>query len=276
MKIDAHQHFWEYDPVRDGWITAEMQVIRRDFLPEDLKPILDLHELDGCVVVQADQSERETQWLLDLSQAHSWIKGVVGWLDLKAEDLQLKLAQYQQHPQFKGVRHILQAEKEGFMTDPSFVKGVSEVGNHNLAYDILTTEAQLEEVLALISMLPEMPLVIDHLSKPNIAQGSYAHWAKYMRLLSERPNIYVKLSGMVTEADWQHWSADDLRPYVDLCLECFGPGRLMYGSDWPVCLLAGSYDQVSSAFRSCIGTLSVSEQNAIYGETASEFYKLKG
>ena len=275
MRIDAHQHFWQYDPVKGGWITDEMQVIRQDFMPGDLKPLLDSHDIDGCVAVQADQSERENEFLLELTEQNTWIKGVVGWLDLKADDLTDRMEHYQQYDSFKGVRHILQAEPEGFMTDPKFIKGVAQIGASGMTYDILTTENQLEEAIDFVKALPEMPLVIDHISKPNIAQASYDHWAKHMLKLSEFQHVNVKISGMITEADWKEWRVKDIKPYVDFCLENFGPERLMYGSDWPVCLIAGEYDQVIYAIKACLAELSISEQEAIYGKTASLFYKLK-
>ena len=275
MKIDAHQHFWQYDPVKGAWITDEMQVIRQDFMPGDLKPLLDSHDIDGCVAVQADQSERENEFLLELTEQNTWIKGVVGWLDLKADDLTDRMEHYQQYDSFKGVRHILQAEPEGFMTDPKFIKGVAQIGASGMTYDILTTENQLEEAIDFVKALPEMPLVIDHISKPNIAQASYDHWAKHMLKLSEFQHVNVKISGMITEADWKEWRVKDIKPYVDFCLENFGPERLMYGSDWPVCLIAGEYDQVIYAIKACLAELSISEQEAIYGKTASLFYKLK-
>ena len=275
MRIDAHQHFWQYDPVKGAWITDEMQVIRQDFMPGDLKPLLDSHDIDGCVAVQADQSERENEFLLELTEQNTWIKGVVGWLDLKADDLTDRMEHYQQYDSFKGVRHILQAEPEGFMTDPKFIKGVAQIGASGMTYDILTTENQLEEAIDFVKALPEMPLVIDHISKPNIAQASYDHWAKHMLKLSEFQHVNVKISGMITEADWKEWRVKDIKPNVDFCLENFGPERLMYGSDWPVCLIAGEYDQVIYAIKACLAELSISEQEAIYGKTASLFYKLK-
>lgn len=275
MRIDAHQHFWQYDPVKGGWITDEMQVIRQDFMPGDLKPLLDSHDIDGCVTVQADQSEKENEFLLELAEQNTWIKGVVGWLDLKADNLSDRITHYKQYEQFKGVRHILQEEPEGFMMDPKFIAGVTQIGASGLTYDILTTENQLEEAVSFVKALPEMPLVIDHISKPNIAQASYDHWAKHMLKLSEFQHVNVKISGMITEADWKEWRVKDIKPYVDFCLENFGPERLMYGSDWPVCLIAGEYDQVIYAIKACLAELSISEQEAIYGKTASLFYKLK-
>ncbi|GAA0892782.1 amidohydrolase family protein [Fulvivirga kasyanovii] len=274
MRIDAHQHFWQYHPVKEGWITDDMQVIRRDFMPADLKPLLDKHAFDGCVAVQADQSENETLFLLELAADNDWIKGVVGWLDLQEHDLNEQLAYFKANKHFKGVRHILQAEPKGFMTSNSFVEGVKSVGKHGLTYDILTNETQLDDVLELVRSLPAMPLVIDHISKPDIKKQSFDHWAKYMKILSEYDHVHVKLSGMATEADWQHWTEKDFTIYIDFCLQHFGPQRLMYGSDWPVCLVAGNYDHIISALQSSISSLSLEEQGWIMGKTATKFYNL--
>ncbi|MCJ8165726.1 amidohydrolase family protein [Pontibacter sp. E15-1] len=274
MKLDAHQHFWKFDPVRDAWIGEDMQLIRRDFMPEDLKPELDKHQLDGCIAVQADQSEEENEFLLSLSAQHPWIKGVVGWLDLLSDTLPERIDYYNGFSAFKGVRHILQAEPDGYMTQRKFVEGISSVGKSDLTYDILAKEGQLTEVLKLIKQLPEMRLVLDHIGKPDIKNESFAHWATCMKSISELDHVYVKLSGMATEADWATWQREDLQRYVDCCLENFGPSRLMYGSDWPVCLVAGSYDRIHQSLMHCLQELSSDEQNQIMGKTAKNFYQI--
>lgn len=274
MKIDSHQHFWQFDPVRDAWISDEMSVLRRDFMPDDLYPWLVENDFDACVAVQADQSEKETEFLLHLAQSYPWISGVVGWVDLLDSDLQDRLHYFKQYQAFKGVRHILQAEQPGFMTQPSFIKGVSQLKENGLTYDILTTESQLTEVVDLIEALPEMNLVIDHLSKPNIKEDSFDFWKGKMEIISQYEHVTVKLSGMATEADWNQWNADTLKPYIDLCLDLFEPKRLMFGSDWPVCQLAGSYARVYQALKECIKELTQEEQRQILGDTASKFYKL--
>jgi len=274
MRIDSHQHFWQFDPVRDSWITDEMQAIRRDFMPADLKPHLDRHQVDGCVAVQADPSEEETRFLLDLAGSHPWIKGVVGWLDLLDEGLEERLHYWKRWKTFKGVRHILQAEPKGFMLAPRFQQGLLLVGRQNLTYDILTTEGQLEEAFDLVRALPEMKLVVDHISKPKIREASFDHWARYMKLFAERDYIQVKLSGLVTEAQWDQWTPADFTPYLDFCLEYFGPRRLMFGSDWPVCLLAGQYESVIGLLESAIRELSEDEREWIMGRTAVECYNL--
>ncbi len=274
MKIDAHQHFWKFDPIRDGWISEDMSVIRRDFLPMDLKPLLNDSGIDGCVAVQADQSEKETGFLLELAGQYPFIKGVVGWVDLLGDNLGERLGFYKDQQVFKGVRHILQSEPNGFMTSLKFVNGVGRLHDLDLTYDILTTEKQLPEACELIRLLPEMRLAIDHISKPDIKNQSFDHWAKQMKTISSHDHVYVKLSGMVTEADLQNWTVNDLKKYVDFCLEHFGPQRLMFGSDWPVCLLGGSYQKVYQALLSCIAELSGDEQSWILGKTATVFYHL--
>ena len=185
MRIDSHQHFWEYNPVRDAWITEDMSVIRQDFMPEDLHPLLSANAFDGCVAVQADQSEQETWFLLDLARQYPFIKAVVGWVDLLSEKLGENLEQFVTNQSFAGVRHILQAEPDGFMTSSRFIKGLKEIHDANLTYDILASEAQLGEVVKLIEVLPDMRLVINHISKPNIGEQSFAEWAKYMEKISK-------------------------------------------------------------------------------------------
>ncbi|UXP32629.1 amidohydrolase family protein [Reichenbachiella agarivorans] len=275
MRLDAHQHFWQFDPQRDAWITEEMSVIRRDFMPADLQPLLETRGIDGCVAVQADQSLTETDFLLGLAQQHDCIKAVVGWVDLRSDNLSTDLQRYVANPYFKGVRHILQAETAGYMTEDQFVQGVKKLKDHNLTYDILITESQLDEATQLIQLLPEMPLVIDHIAKPNIQQASFAEWAKQMEKISRFDHVAVKLSGMVTEAGWQSWDRDDFAPYLDFCMEHFGAKRLMYGSDWPVCLLAADYGQVHDLLADYIASLSVFEQDQIMGKTAADFYSIK-
>jgi L-fuconolactonase len=274
MRIDAHQHFWFYDPVRYSWITEEMQAIQWDFLPRALKPLLDEHRMDGCVAVQADQSELETGILVGFAHDHSWVKGVVGWVDLLGEELEDRLAHWKQFEAFKGVRHILQAEPRGFMTAAPFLKGLRTLARHDLTYDILTTEDQLEEAWDMVRALPEMKLVMDHISKPRIREASFDHWARYMKLFAERDYITVKLSGLVTEANWKQWTQADFAPYLDFCLENFGPRRLMFGSDWPVCLLAGHYEAVIQIVETAIADLSEDERTWIMGQTAVDFYNL--
>ncbi len=274
MTIDAHQHFWKYNPERDGWITEDMNSIRRDFMPDDLKPLLDENKIDGCVAIQADQSEDETEFLLGLAEEHEWIKGVVGWIDLLADDVDQRLDHYKKYSKFKGARHILQSEPDGFISNPGFIKGVALLAKKVLTYDILTHEKQLVEVLMFINKLPKMNLVIDHISKPDIKNKSFKLWSAYMKEVSTYSHVHIKLSGMVTEANWSSWKTKDIKPYVDFCLENFSVDRLMFGSDWPVSLLAGSYERVVDVFQECIKELSQAEQDQLMGKTAVKFYNL--
>ena len=275
MVIDSHQHFWKYEPVRDAWITEDMQVLRQDFLPDDLEPILMANGVDGCIAVQAEQSLNETIFLVELAKAHQSIKGVVGWIDLLSEDLGSVLEKYCQVEVLKGFRHILQSEKEGFMLQQKFLNGINLLGSFGFTYDILIYENQLDEALSLVGLVPDqVSLVIDHIAKPNIKERSFSYWKEKMKSMAKHPNVFVKLSGMVTEADWHSWETKDFEPYFESVLELFGPERIMFGSDWPVCLLAAQYSQVISITRDLIATLNASEQAAIMGGTATRFYSL--
>ena len=274
MRIDSHQHFWKFDPVRHSWIDSSMQNIAKDFLPKDLKPLLETNLMDGCIAVQADQSEIETQFLLRLAEENSFIKGVVGWVDLSAEDLSKRLEVFSKNPLFKGVRHVLQAEKEGFMLKDQFLRGISELKNFNLTYDILIYPNQLEEARLLIEKNPDQPFVLDHLAKPYIKQQKIKNWASDIKELAKYKNVYCKLSGIVTEADWNHWQFENFKKYLTVAFDTFGSDRLMFGSDWPVCLLAGSYEHVVKIIDLFIENLEQEEKNNIMGGNACNFYNL--
>lgn len=275
MKIDSHQHFWEYDPVRDEWIDDSMEILKQDFMPQDLDPLLFDTGFDGCITVQADQSERETNFLLNLASKYDFIKGVVGWVDLTSPKLEERLVHYDQYSKLKGFRHILQGEPAGTMLDDRFINGISALQKTRFRYDILIFENQLRECVEFVKRFPEMHFVIDHIAKPVIKESSFDEWADSMKKLSDFPNIHVKLSGMVTEADWDHWKKNDFEPYLDTCLELFGADRLMIGSDWPVCLLAAEYDEVIGIIEDYLDGLSQTEYQDIMGQTAVEFYQLK-
>jgi L-fuconolactonase len=274
MKIDAHQHFWRYEPVRDAWITPDMSVIRRDFLPADLQPLLDQHGFDGCVAVQADQSETETQFLLDLAAAYPFIRGVVGWTDLQAANLPERLDHWAMFPALKGFRHILQGEKPAFMLQPAFKRGIAELGRRGYTYDILVFPGHLPAVLALLKGFDNQRFVIDHLAKPYIRRGLIRQWTKDLRRVARHPNVCCKLSGMVTEADWADWKPGDFTPYLEAALEAFGPDRLLYGSDWPVCLLAADYTTQLRLVSDFIARLTPTEQARVMGANAMHFYQL--
>ena len=275
MTIDSHQHFWKYHPVKDAWITDDMKVIQSDFLPEHLHAILQQNDVHGCVAVQADQSEAETQFLLDLAATHPFVKGVVGWVDLRSENLSERLEHFSQFEKLKGFRHIVQGEPDpAFLLREDFCKGIRTLMQHDFTYDILVYPIQLPAVEKFVQLFPEHRLVIDHMAKPYCITGDIAEWEKSMRAIAKSENVYCKISGLVTEADWQRWKPEDFRPYLDVVLEAFGPQRLMYGSDWPVCLLAGNYAQVKGLVTDYISRLSATEQAGIMGGNATAFYKL--
>lgn len=274
MKIDAHQHFWKYDPAKQTWIDSSMGAIKHTFLPEHLHLELAKHQIDGSIVVQAEESFRETAWLLDLTCEEEKIKAVIGWADLSSDDLDRDLDQFSSSQKLKGYREVLQSKAPEYFLKPQFIRGLTKIGKRGYTYDLLVYSTQLKAAYQLIKKSPEQPIVIDHLAKPNIKLGTWRDWKKSMSLLAERDYISCKLSGLVTEADWKNWTPADLRPYLDICLELFGPKRLMFGSDWPVCLLAGSYSQVSEVIEDFTLPLSASEKESIWGRTAIDFYHL--
>lgn len=274
MRIDAHQHFWKYDPVRDDWITGDMGVIRRDFYPADLEGHLRSNGFDGSVAVQASQAETETDFLIELSTQSAIIKGVVGWVDLHSDNLGSRLAHYAQVPVVKGFRHIVQGQPAGFMENPKFIRGVKQLAAYGFTYDLLIYHYQLPEAVEFLRKVEEVPMVLDHLAKPAIKSGELSDWKKQIRELAAFDNISCKISGMVTEADWKNWKEEDFRPYLEVVLEAFGTKRLLYGSDWPVCLVAAPYDRQLSIVLNFIRTLSESEQRSIMGENAKTFYNI--
>jgi L-fuconolactonase len=275
MKIDSHQHFWKFDPVRDGWIDESMAVIQRDFFPGDLEPILQKNNIDGCVAVQADQSEAETDFLLGLSNEYDFIKGVVGWVDLRSADVDSRLEYYSQFDKLKGFRHVLQGEADrALMLTPTFLRGIKALKNYDFTYDILIYPDQLNFANSLVKQFPEQKFVIDHIAKPPIKTKGFADWARDMKALAGLENLYCKVSGMVTEADWQKWQIEDFAPYLDVVFETFGTKRLMFGSDWPVCNVAGGYDKVVGIAQHYTEQLSTEEQADFWGGNAVRFYGL--
>jgi len=258
MKIDSHQHFWKYNPVKDAWITEEMKVIQKDFLPTDLKPLLIENQVDGCVAVQADQSEKETRFLLDLAKDNDFIKGIVGWVDLCAENIDERLEYFYKYKKLKGFRHIIQAEADlDFMLSERFLNGISKLEKYKFTYDILIFPKHLENAAKLVERFPNQNFVIDHLAKPDFKNKEFSEWEKGIKAIAKYPNVMCKVSGLVTEADWNNWTAKDFMYCLDVVTEAFGIDRLMFGSDWPVSLLAASYadscdiaEQYFSKFRS--------------------------
>lgn len=275
MRIDAHQHFWKYDPVRDAWIDTTMGALRRDFLPDDAAPLLRAAGIDGVVAVQADQSEAETDFLLALAEGHPFIKGVVGWVDLRATDLVERLVRWQQSPRLKGFRHIAQAEADDFLAGDDIARGVAILGEHDYSYDILVYAPQLPAAVQLVARTPGVRFILDHCAKPSIATGEIRQWRAQMQRLGGHEHLWCKLSGLVTEAHWQRWTEADLTPYLDVALELFGPRRLLFGSDWPVCLLAAEYGRVLEVVERWAMRLSAEERGAIFGGNARVAYRLE-
>lgn len=274
MIIDSHQHFWKYSPVDHGWISEDMGVLKRDFLPDNFISLIDHHAITGTVAVQADQTEAETLFLLSLAKQFPFIKGVVGWVDLRDPNLTTKLHEFQAHPQLKGFRHVVQSESKGFLIQPKFISGVKTLAEYGFTYDLLIYHHQLPEALAFADQTRNVKIVVDHIAKPSIKTGEKTHWELNMAALSTFPNISCKLSGMVTEANWKNWSYQQIEPFMDEVFEAFGPDRIMYGSDWPVCLVAGSYDDQFSVVMKYISRLSDSEKRKVLGENAKRFYNL--
>ena len=277
MKIDAHQHFWHYNEVDYGWIGPDMAVLRRDFLPDDLRPLLDAAGIDGTVAVQARQTLAETHWLLDLAAVYPWILGVVGWVDLRSEELDAQLEALAGKPKLVGVRHVIQDEPDvDFAVGADFMRGVGRLAAHGLTYDLLVFPPQLPAATQLVRTFPHQRFVLDHIAKPPIKTGAIADWAGAVKTLAHEPNVWCKVSGMVTEADWAAWQPADFAPYLDVIFAAFGPARIMLGSDWPVCLAAGTYAGVMALARDYIAALSPTERAAVEGGNAARFYGLDG
>jgi L-fuconolactonase len=277
-RVDAHHHLWRYSSEEYGWIGEQMGVLRRDFLPSDLKPLLDRAGISGAIAVQARQSLEETRWLLRLAEEPgnaSWMKGVVGWASIAAADFPETLAELRQSTRLRGLRHVIQDEPDDqFILGEAFNRGIRALRDTGVVYDILIHARHLPQTVRFVDMHPSQPFVLDHCAKPAIAAGDVEPWANRMRELARRPNVCCKLSGLVTEADWRRWTPASLEPYWRVVLEAFGPGRLLFGSDWPVGLLATSYQQWVDTVAEWVAPLSTSEREAIWGATASRVYSL--
>ena len=273
--IDAHQHFWKFNPVRDSWITDEMSVIQKDFFPGDLKPVLQQNGFDGCVSVQANQSEEETNFLISLASEYDFIKGVVGWVDLQADDIEKKLAKYKASPVVKGFRHVLQGEPQrDLMLTPNFKKGIVALQKHGFTYDILIFPDQIKFSEELVASFPGQKFVVDHIAKPYIKRKEIEQWKKDMESIAQHQNVYCKISGMVTEADWKGWKKDDFAPYLDVVVNAFGTDHILFGSDWPVCLVAASYEEMLAIVKDYFSSFSKEEQEQFFGMNAIRFYNL--
>lgn len=273
-RIDSHQHFWKFDPVRDSWIDETMQNIQRDFLPEDLEPLLKENQFEGCVAVQASQSEEETHFLLDLASKNDFIKGVVGWIDLRNENIQERLQFFSNQKKLKGFRHVVQGESDDFMNGEAFRNGIEALKAFDYTYDILIFHRQLPAAISLVKDFPNQRFVIDHIAKPDIKSGDIDSWKKGIEEIAKYDNVWCKISGMVTEADWKNWKPEDLKPYLDVIFENFSTDKLMYGSDWPVLNVASDYHEVVKTLEDYISKFSIEDQNKIWFENANAFYEL--
>jgi L-fuconolactonase len=275
MKIDAHHHFWKYDPVRYSWMNESMEILKKDYQPADLQVEIEKAEIGGVVSVQADQSMLETDELLDHAAQHDFIKGVVGWFPLADPAVEEVLAEYADNPWLKGVRHVVQDEPDDlFILGEAFNEGIRKLEQFDLIYDILIYERQLGSSIEFVDLHPNLPFVLDHVAKPQIGAGLMEPWKELMLEMSRRENVTCKLSGMATEANWAEWTSDQLRPYMEVALDAFGPNRLMFGSDWPVARLAVDYMPWVSLCREFISSLSTDEREAIEGGNASRVYQL--
>lgn len=267
LRLDAHQHFWHFSPDDYGWMDDRMEVIRRDFLPVDLKPLLDDSGFHGCIAVQARQCLEETAWLLELADTHDFIRGVVGWVDLRSDELPDQLERFASHPKLVGVRHVVHDEPEDdFMLGEAFRRGIARLHEHGLTYDLLLFPKHLPVAAELVREFPEQPFVLDHIAKPPIARGELAPWREDLIELAKSPNVFCKLSGMVTETTWHQWQPADFRPYLDAVLDAFGPERVMIGSDWPVCTLSGDYRSTMSIVTGFV------QDERILGDNCARFY----
>ena len=275
MRVDAHQHFWRFDPERDNWITDDMAAIKKDFFPEDLKPLLDQNGFDGCIAVQASQSEAETDFLISLARKHNFIKGVVGWVDLRAANIAERLAQYQPFKIVKGFRHVLQGEPQrDLMLQPEFKRGIAALRQHGFTYNILIFPDQLKFSIELVALFPEQKFVVDHLAKPYIKRKEINEWKAEMEKMAVHQNVYCKISGMVTEADWKAWKKEDFHPYMDAVVNAFGIDRILFGSDWPVCQVAATFNEVVEIVADYFTSFSTEERAKFFGRNAAQFYNL--
>lgn len=274
LKIDSHQHFWMYDPVRYSWINESMKSLRRDFFPDDLKPVLKRHGFDGCIAVQADQSEEETEMLLKLATEYKFIKGVVGWVDLTSPDVGESMKYFSENPLFKGVRHIIFDERGKFMLDPAFLKGIARLQEYNLTYDILAFDYQLPGAIGLVKKFSEQPFVLDHMGKPKTSEVPSSEWIRNVEILASCGNVYCKVSGLVTEAENFQWEKEKISPFLDVVCNSFGEDRLMFGSDWPVCLSAATYEEVVKVVEENFSLASKQNVEKIFGANAARFYRI--
>lgn len=276
--IDSHQHYWDLSNTQFNysWLGEPQHApINQTYLPANLAPHIERAGVDKTIFVQTQHNLEENRWVLSLIEQNDFIAGMVGWVDLAAEDCEDQLAEFKDHPKFVGIRHIVQDEPDdNFIIRPDVLRGMKTLEKHGVPYDLLFFTKHLRHAATVARHVPDLKLVVDHLAKPQIKSRKIDNWAVDLKAAADCPNVYCKLSGMITEADWEHWTAADLKPYVQAALEAFGPERCMFGSDWPVCELAGTYQQVVDVLNETLGSISQSERNQIFGETAAAFYEL--
>lgn len=274
-RIDSHQHFWKYSAAEYPWIPAQSP-LHRDWLPDDLEALQEPLNIHGSIAVQARQTLEENRWLLALAEKHSGVRGVVGWVDLRSAEVARQLETFAGHPKFVGVRHVAQDEPDDrFLVGADFQRGIARLAEFGLTYDLLIYPRQLPAALALVENHPQQAFVLDHCAKPLIARGIFDPWAEHIHRLACNPNVLCKVSGLVTEADWSTWSAESLRPYWEVILQAFGPERLMWGSDWPVCLFASSYARWWDVLRAWTQGWSPADTEGFFGGNALRFYGLR-
>jgi L-fucono-1,5-lactonase len=274
-RIDAHQHFWNFDPIRDSWITGEMTILRQDYLPDQFSLVLKQNGFDGSVAVQAEQAEIENVFLLENAKNNFFVKGIVGWVDFQAKNVGDKLSYYSQFEKLKGFRHILQGEAQrDLMLKTEFLRGIRAMQEYNYTYDILIYPDQLKFTKEFVAQFPRQKFVIDHLAKPYIKSKKIKEWEKEIRQVAEHENVMCKISGYVTEADLKNWKKEDFIPYFDTVVDSFGIDRIMFGSDWPVCLLGGSFEEMSSLVKEYFSSFTQNEQDKFFGDNAIKFYNL--
>ncbi len=275
MIVDSHQHFWQVGRFDYPWMTPEVEVLCRDYLPPALAPVLKRQGVEKTILVQASNSLEETRWLLELADENSFIAGVVGWVDLAADGLEAQLDEFTAHPRFKGIRHLVESEpQDDWLAQPKVLANLQRLARRGLAYDLLVHTRHLKYASTVADSCPELRLVVDHLAKPPIARGEFDDWSHGLREIASRSNVWCKLSGLVTEANWTGWRVEDLKRYADFALDVFGPQRMLFGSDWPVCLLAASYDQVLEATQCLLSELSEEDRRRIFADNAIDFYRI--
>ena len=274
MRLDSHQHFWQYNPDEHVWMNDQMEILKKDYLPKDLEPSLRETGFDGTIAVQARQMVHETEWLLELAGRHEIIKGVVGWVDLCSDRINEQLEKYSENSKLKGVRHVVQEEPDDFMLGKAFQNGISQLKKYNLTYDLLVFPRQLPASIKLVEKFPEQLFVIDHIAKPDIKNKVVKGWEEDMKTIAGYSNVYCKLSGMVTETHWHNWSPEEFKVYIDIVISAFGDKRIMVGSDWPVCILSGDYKSVMEIVTKHCEQFSKEEQDNMLGTNCAQFYNL--